>query len=225
MIIEDVKQLYKNAYNGNEESFKVINKKVNIRPIERIDINFFVSTRQLAEEGLQLAIIAMGKIFTNYKTPGTVNKYSNTISMEWFLKAIRNENGSAEYYIGMLYYNGIECKCCNNEEDREKAIDWFKKASAKNHTTSQFRLGEIYQNRDFNKGMKWYIKASSNGYKIRNNLLNYTITLYKKNLALEKKCMKQNARIKHLEYEPPCECGKPGGPVYYEILAKTRVGK
>lgn len=96
------------------------------------------------------------------------NEYEKAKKM--FLKAASIGNAEAEYWLGVMYYNGKGVK-----EDTEKANEWFQKAirsylkkAKQEDTNAQYSLGYMYENeqgvaKNIEKAIEWYQKAANQG--------------------------------------------------------------
>ena len=81
--------------------------------------------------------------------------------------AARNGNTDAQYKLGGCYFNGIGV-----EKNREKAIEWWTKASEQDDDVSryaEYQLGKCYyegigMERDYSKATEWYEKAAEHGH-------------------------------------------------------------
>lgn len=90
---------------------------------------------------------------TNYFAVDDIGVVDDVLS-----KAL-DDDCSSIYKIGEIY--------CDREE-YTKAIYWFRLSAAKDHASSQFIIGCMYEmgrgvSVDFKLAMKWYLKAQHNG--------------------------------------------------------------
>ncbi len=77
--------------------------------------------------------------------------------------AAEKGNAAAQCQMGLLYMNGLGV-----DRDEDKAVEWLKKAAAKNHAQAQYNLG-IYYARFSDKeavrqAMKWLKEAVKQDY-------------------------------------------------------------
>jgi TPR repeat protein len=75
------------------------------------------------------------------------------------LNKAQDGDGSSLFKIGQIYYE---------KEDYTKAVDCFRLGAAKDHATSQFKIGYMYNygeglSVDYMLAMEWYLKAHYNG--------------------------------------------------------------
>jgi TPR repeat protein len=75
------------------------------------------------------------------------------------LNKAQDGDGSSLYKIGVIYYK---------KNVYTKAIDWFRLGAAKDHASSQCKIGYMYGHGqglsvDYKLAMEWYLKAHHNG--------------------------------------------------------------
>ena len=99
------------------------------------------------------------------------NRGDYEIALE-LLEPIADEgNPTAQYYIGLLYYNIWK--------DMEAASDWFYKAATNGHANAQSVLGLLYEegngvSKDYSQAAKWYQMAAEQGVaEAQMNLANF----------------------------------------------------
>jgi alpha/beta superfamily hydrolase len=79
-------------------------------------------------------------------------------AIKWYKKAANQNNSTAIYNLGVIYYNGQGI-----EKDYNKAFEYVKIAAGEGHSGAQNRLGYMYDNgqgieEDVNSAIKWYKK-------------------------------------------------------------------
>ncbi len=60
-------------------------------------------------------------------------------AVNWFLKAAEQGDTSAQFSLGMLYYEGRGVS-----QDYSKAASWYLKAAEQGHQSAQYNLGVMY---------------------------------------------------------------------------------
>ena len=80
-----------------------------------------------------------------------------------FEKAARHGDADAQFFLGLMYYNGEGIK-----QDYSRAAVLFEKAAEQGDASAQFFLGAMYYNGDgveqnYEKAAEWYTKAAEQG--------------------------------------------------------------
>ncbi len=75
-----------------------------------------------------------------------------------------SDDALAQGIIGIMYYEGYGI-----EQDKTKAVEWYRKAAEQGYATAQCNLGYMYENgygieQDKTKAVEWYRKAAEQGY-------------------------------------------------------------
>ncbi len=88
-----------------------------------------------------------------------VNHPARIEAERWYRRAVEQGNASAQYNLGVKYYNSLP-------QDHAEAAKWFRKA-AKGNADAQYNLGVIYDKgygvpQDYVQAHKWY-KGSPSG--------------------------------------------------------------
>ena len=84
-------------------------------------------------------------------------------TFEYREKLAEQGDAHSQWYLGMLYYNGIEVP-----QDREQAVKWYTAAAEQGNYSAQFNLGKMYYKgevvpQDYKQAAKWYRKAAEQG--------------------------------------------------------------
>lgn len=100
--------------------------------------------------------------FTNRNYPEALASFS---------KAADRGQPEAQYYLGILYRDGLGVK-----QDDQKTLMWFQKAADQGDLKAQANIGFIYANGlgvtpDLNKAAFWYRKSADGGYSVAQYLL------------------------------------------------------
>ncbi len=97
----------------------------------------------------------------------TFLRKNSEIAYIWYLTAARKDYIPAMNGLANCYYNGI-----GTDKNKDKAIEWYNKASAKGDLESTYNLGMIYWN-DNNKeeAVKYWKQAAKKGHKGAINFL------------------------------------------------------
>lgn len=93
-------------------------------------------------------------------------KFKNAI--EKFNAASSMGLAEASHYLGYCYFNGLGI-----EKNIDKAIECYKKSAEQGYDSSQFNLGQIYENQNMDESMKWYQKAAAQGHSKAKQRLEY----------------------------------------------------
>lgn len=77
--------------------------------------------------------------------------------------SVEAENAEAQFRLGLSYLNSDE------QQDYQKAVEYFERASLQGHKEAQFNLGLLYINgfgvhKDYEIAKKYFEMASSGGY-------------------------------------------------------------
>lgn len=123
----------------------------------------------LAKQNNVEAQSKLGEIYYSSKED-LANKYQDALT--WFEKAAAAGNEKAQYYLGLMYYQGKGVKA-----DYNKAVEWFTKSANAGNEKAQYYLGVCYY---YGKGVAkdtvaakdWFTKAASKGYKQAKDYLN-----------------------------------------------------
>ncbi len=80
-------------------------------------------------------------------------------------------NASAQYFIGMLYYNGHGVR-----KDFRAAAGYFRKAADQQHSGAQYRMGNLSRRglgipKSNKQAFDWYVKAAKAGHSVAQNNL------------------------------------------------------
>lgn len=84
----------------------------------------------------------------------------------WFRRAAAQGNATAQFYLGVCYYNGLGVT-----QDYTQAVRWFRRAAAQGHAQAQNNLGVCYEHghgapQDYAGAIKWYRLAVEGGIAI-----------------------------------------------------------
>jgi TPR repeat protein len=94
-----------------------------------------------------------------------------TEAVKWYRKAAKKGDATAQYILGLCYYNGDGVP-----QDYTEAAKWYRKAAEQGLAQAQFNLGGCYYDGDGvpkNKavGIKWMKKAAQQGDEYAKNYL------------------------------------------------------
>ncbi len=86
-------------------------------------------------------------------------------AMRWYERAAKAGNARAQFYLGMLYEQGLRGKQ-NDKSDQKAAITWFAKAAGQGHRQAQLKLGLFYYQgigieRNYKEAAHWFEKAAA----------------------------------------------------------------
>jgi TPR repeat protein len=92
----------------------------------------------------------------NVEVPGTYGD-----AMRWYERSAKAGNARAQFYLGMLYEQGLRGK-----PDAKSAISWFTKAAEQGHRQAQLKLGLLYYKgtlveKNFEQAAHWFEKAAA----------------------------------------------------------------
>ena len=84
-------------------------------------------------------------------------------AVDFFRKAAEQGHATAQYNLGVCYYNGQGVI-----QDYKEAVKWYRKAAEQGYANAQNNLGGCYYNgwgvaQDYNEAVKWYKKAAEQG--------------------------------------------------------------
>lgn len=102
----------------------------------------------------------------NYKQAEKLQKSEkNEEAFEYYLKAARQGDAEAQFYLGLCYNYGDGV-----EKDLSEAVVWYRKAADQGFADAQYSLGSCYFNgygveKDLSEAVKWYRKAANQGFK------------------------------------------------------------
>ncbi len=88
-----------------------------------------------AAKGSVRAMLAVGKGFLNGEKGFGQD---SELALKWFIKAAEEGDADAAYYAGLCYDVGL-----SSEEEREKALLYYKQASAGGHRAAELKLRSI----------------------------------------------------------------------------------
>lgn len=116
----------------------------------------FVIYKELAEEG---SIDSQVFLAWMYQNGLGVNKNKEE-AFVWFNKAATSGSASAQFYLAKYHAN---------QNELDKAIDYYQQAAEKNYSPALFRLGLLYETgrgteKDTAKAVYYYRKASLEGH-------------------------------------------------------------
>lgn len=100
----------------------------------------------------------------NYKQAEKFQKSEkNEEAFEYYLKAARQGDAEAQFYLGLCYNYGDGV-----EKDLSEAVVWFRKAAHQGLAQAQFNLGLCYYNgngveKNLSEAVKWFRKAAVQG--------------------------------------------------------------
>jgi TPR repeat protein len=80
--------------------------------------------------------------------------------MDWYQKAAKNDNYSAQYNIGRLYFHGKGVS-----RDDKQAMDWYMKAAKNGNASAMFKIGYMYcygiaVAKNIDTAFEWYTHAA-----------------------------------------------------------------
>lgn len=86
-------------------------------------------------------------------------------AMRWYERAAKAGNARAQFYLGMLYEQGLRGKQID-KSGQKSAITWFTKAAGQGHRQAQLKLGLLYYQgiaikRDYKAAAHWFEKATA----------------------------------------------------------------
>lgn len=148
-----------------------------------------------AKSGHVLAQVELGKVYIHpYLLSKSVRTSSHGYALlkvnelkgkEWFEVAAKENNPEAQYYLGVIYQNGLG----TGLKDLEQSKIWYEKALANGNDKSQTRLEEV------NKAISEQAKKSSETKNKSNSLVNKGLE-YAKQKQFELAIQEYNAAIK-----------------------------
>ena len=103
--------------------------------------------------GLNIGFEYAGVTQTNYKA-----------AVEYLTRAAKNGDDAAQYALGYLYYKGKGV-----QQNRDKALYWFKKAADQGWSPAESILGVIYANgyglvpQDYDRAVYWFQESARQG--------------------------------------------------------------
>ncbi len=104
------------------------------------------------------------------------------------------DHGYAQYYIGMMYFQGQGV-----EHNYEEAGKWFRKASKHNIPNAQYKLANLYMKgfgvpRDYEYAYAWYRTGAAHHHKLSINALNAA----RQNLSVEELKQAENLAVEFI---------------------------
>jgi len=82
--------------------------------------------------------------------------------VEWIRKAAEKNSPDAQFYLGVIYENGIGVSV-----DKNAAEEWYVKAAQQDYIDAQYNLGVLYESSnnpaEVKKAQVWYQKAADKG--------------------------------------------------------------
>jgi hypothetical protein len=84
---------------------------------------------------------------------------------EWYEKAAKQGNLSAQNNLGAMYFQGHGV-----EQSHSTAVEWYKNAAENGLARAQYNLGAVYENgrgdveKNYELAVKWYMKAAHQGH-------------------------------------------------------------
>ncbi len=114
----------------------------------------------LAKQNNVEAQSELGELYYSSKK-GITDQYQK--ALDWFNKAATAGNDKAQYYLGLMYYQGEGVKT-----DYNKAVEWFTKAATAGNDEAQYYLGVCYYygkgvTKDLVAAKDWFTKAYDKG--------------------------------------------------------------
>ena len=100
----------------------------------------------------------------NYKQAEKFQKSEkNEEAFEYYLKAAKQGDAEAQFYLGLCYHNGDGV-----EKDLSEAVKWYRKAADQGDALAQYNLGICYDNgygveKDLSEAVIWFRKAAVQG--------------------------------------------------------------
>jgi uncharacterized protein len=115
----------------------------------------------LAKQNNVEAQSQLGELYYSSKK-ATIEQYQKALT--WFEKAATAGNEKAQYYLGLMYYQGKGVKT-----DYNKAVEWFNKSATAGNEKAQYYLGVCYYygkgvTKDLMVAKEWFTKAAGKGY-------------------------------------------------------------
>lgn len=108
----------------------------------------------------------------NYKQAEKLQKSEkNEEAFEYYLKAARQGDAEAQFYLGLCYNYGDGV-----EKDLSEAVKWYRKAADQGDALAQYNLGICYDNgygveKDLSEAVIWFRKAADQGLAEAQNML------------------------------------------------------
>lgn len=95
--------------------------------------------------------------------PASHSDQSRKRQIEGFRKAAEQGDATAQYELGIRYYNGYDVK-----KDYKESVRWLHEAAKQGHAKAQNYLGVCYQHgqgtkKDFKEAVRWYHEAAMQG--------------------------------------------------------------
>jgi hypothetical protein len=92
---------------------------------------------------------------------GVTKNYSE--AEKWFRKAAEQSNTSAQFQLGLMYFQGDGVT-----KNYTEAVNWFRKAAEQGDVSAQVQLGSMYfqgdgVNKNYTDAEKWFRKAAEQG--------------------------------------------------------------
>lgn len=110
-----------------------------------------------ADQGSSKAQYQIGRLYRN----GLGVNQSHKEAMNWFLKAVSNNNDpSAQNSIGYMYKNGFGVK-----QDYNIALEWYTKSGLQGNPDGQYNIAMSYYDgtgtpRDYKQALIWFLKLA-----------------------------------------------------------------
>ncbi len=83
------------------------------------------------------------------------------LAAEWHVRAAKQGNPLAAYYLGQLFERGLGV-----EQDYRMAAGWYRRAAKAGNASAQFKLGNLYEHglgvrQDYDVATRWYQRAGA----------------------------------------------------------------
>jgi TPR repeat protein len=154
------------------------------------------------EKNRSQACVELAALYHNNNNPGIVQNFSE--AMKYYLKA--GKNAQAYLELGWMYERGQSVN-----EDKNKAIFYYKKAIDMGNNWALFRLGDVYEDVDFtekqvgeqteNLAVKYFTLAANKGIKEAMehliDIYNYGYKSIKRDRSMEKYWRQQLEAVKN----------------------------
>lgn len=113
--------------------------------------------KMAAQFGIAEAMFTLGIMYEQ----GLGTECDESQAFAYYSRSAEKQDEEAMYRMGMIYFSGE----LGQQQDNEKALDWFLKASGQFHVDATFNIGYCYENghgvaRNNEKAIHYYKKAS-----------------------------------------------------------------
>ncbi len=120
--------------------------------------------KKAADLNYNLAMCSIGNMYYKGIYGSKDDHPDYNLARQWFDDAIKNGYVSANYYLGLMYENGLGA-----DRDYDMALEYFEKGAEFGDSYSMFEIGNMYflgyatGKKDYDTAFEWYTKSAKLG--------------------------------------------------------------